>query len=384
MITLITGAHIYSPEDEGVNDVLIVGNQIAEISREIDVKRYMNLDVPVDIISGEDKILTPGFIDPHVHLIGGGGEGGYHTRTPETHITDFVDAGITTAVGLLGTDKTSRHLESLYAKTKALTAEGMTALMYTGNYQIPTPTITGSIEKDIYLIDTVIGTAEIAISDHRSSQPTTEELSKIVAETRIGGMTSNKAGVTHFHTGGGRKGLTQLFELVNDYDLPAANIYPTHVNRTDRLIQESAALTHLGVTVDMTVGSDISSDVAAFIKEKGNTGLLTLSSDGNGSLPVFNSDGSLSHLDVARPKSLFNGVVSLIKAQSLPAAAVLKMVTENTAGVLKFENKGRIQKGMDADILLFDRAYTLDTVISRGTVLKQYGKTIVRGTFDRI
>lgn len=383
MIILITDAHVFNPEDKGINDVLIVGGKVVDISQEIDVEQYLKLNIPVNIIAGEGKILTPGFIDPHVHLIGGGGEGGYHTRTPETHIIDFVNAGITTAVGLLGTDKSSRHLESLYAKTKALTKEGMTALMYTGNYQLPVPTITGSIEKDIYFIDTVIGTAEVAVSDHRSSQPTTEELSKVVAETRVGGMTSGKAGVTHFHTGGGKKGLSQLFELLDNYDLPPSNIYPTHVNRTRNLITESAALTDRGVTVDMTVGENIMEDVREFINNGGKTDLLTLSSDGNGSLPVFNSDGSLSHLDVAKPETLLKGVVEMWKKGAVPFETILKMVTVNTAVVLQLPDKGRVSPMYDADVLLFDSDYQLDTVIAGGEVLKQYGNTIVKGTFSK-
>lgn len=382
MITIITGAHVYAPEDSGINDVVIIGGEIALIADKIDLEKYLALDMPVDIIAGEGKLLTPGIIDPHVHLTGGGGEGGYHTRTPETTIGQFVEAGITTAVGLTGTDKTSRSLEALYAKSKALTTEGMTALMYAGNYQVPTPTITGTIERDIYLIDTVIGTGEIAVADHRSSQPTTEELSKIAAETRVGGMTAGKAGVTHFHTGSGKAGLSQLKELIRDYDLPAHNIYPTHVNRTDSLIEEAAELTRSGAYVDMTAGSSIVEDVSKFLAAGGDIDYLTLSSDGNGSLPVFNADGTLEKLEVASLNTLLNCTGELYKEGTLPPESVFSSVSKNTAEVLNLANKGHIAPGKDADLLLFDADFKLDTVIAGGKILRQYGKTIVRGTFE--
>ncbi len=381
MITIITGADVFAPAYSGINDVVIIGGRIALIDREIDLEKYLSLDIPVNVVSGEGKTLVPGFIDPHVHLIGGGGEGGYHTRTPETHINQFVEAGITTAVGLIGTDKTSRSLEALYAKAKALTTEGITALMYTGNYQIPPPTITGTVERDLYLIDAVIGTAEIAVSDHRSSQPTTEELAKITAETRVGGMTAGKAGVTHFHTGSGRAGLSQLKELIEAYDLPAYNIYPTHVNRTDSLIKEAAELTRLGAWVDMTAGSGIVRDVEAFKAAGGDTGRLTLSSDGNGSLPVFDSSGNLEKLEVASLQTLTDSVETLYKSEVLSSEEVFALVSRNTAAVLNLADKGRVEIGMDADLLLFDSGFRLDTVIAKGKVLKQYGKVIAKGTF---
>lgn len=382
MINIITGAHVYTPENTGINDVVVIGEKVAVITDKIELEKYLSLDVPVDIIAGEGKFLMPGIIDPHVHLTGGGGEGGYHTRTPETTIGQFVEAGITTAVGLTGTDKTSRSLEALYAKSKALTTEGMTALMYTGNYQIPTPTITGTVERDIYLMDTVIGTAEIAVADHRSSQPTTEELSKIVAETRVGGLTAGKAGVTHFHTGVGKAGLSQLKALILHYDLPAHNIYPTHVNRTDSLIREAAELTREGAYVDMTAGSSIVQDISKFLDAEGDIGYLTLSSDGNGSLPVFNADGTLEKLEVASLNTLFNCVGELYKSGILSPETVFSLVSRNTSAVLNLTNKGHIDPGKDADLLLFDEDFNLDTVIARGKKLRQYGKTIVRGTFE--
>ena len=55
--------------------------------------------------------------------------------------------------------------------------------------------------KDVMLLDKVIGAGEIAISDHRSSQPTFEEFVRIVSDVRVGGMLAGKAGIVNIHLG---------------------------------------------------------------------------------------------------------------------------------------------------------------------------------------
>jgi beta-aspartyl-dipeptidase (metallo-type) len=94
-------------------------------------------------------------------------------------LTDITKAGVTTVVGCLGTDGCTRTMSNLLAKAKGLEEEGITTYVYTGSYQVPVRTVTGSIMDDVILLDKVIGCGEIAISDHRSSQPTKEEFAKI-------------------------------------------------------------------------------------------------------------------------------------------------------------------------------------------------------------
>lgn len=174
MIKIIKGCDVYNPEHLGVKDILIIKDTIAAIDDSIDVPQ--NFPVDVEIIDGRNKVAIPGLIDSHVHIAGGGGEGGFSTRTPEIELTDITTSGITTVVGCLGTDGVTRNMENLLAKSRALQDEGITTYIYTGCYRVPTVTITGSIMKDIINIDKIIGVGEIAISDHRSSQPTVEEL----------------------------------------------------------------------------------------------------------------------------------------------------------------------------------------------------------------
>lgn len=179
-------------------------------------------------------VICPGFIDQHVHLIGGGGEAGPHTRTPEVRLSALVAAGITSVVGLLGTDGVTRHPESLLAKTRALEHEGISAWMLTGAYGLPSPTITGSIEKDVALIDKIIG-VKCAISDHRSSAPADDRLASMAAQSRVGGLLGAKAGISVFHLGNSPKLLEPLLNILNNADVPRTKLLPTHVNRGEAL-----------------------------------------------------------------------------------------------------------------------------------------------------
>ena len=89
------------------------------------------------VLDGSGLTAFPGLVDQHVHFTGGGGECGFRSRVPELSLTDFTTAGVTTAVGLLGTDSATRSPKALLAKTKALNEEGLTAYCLTGAYDIP-------------------------------------------------------------------------------------------------------------------------------------------------------------------------------------------------------------------------------------------------------
>lgn len=231
---IIKGAHVYSPEDMGVKDVLVGGGKILKIAEELPVEEAYG----VEVIDGKGKVLIPGMIDAHVHILGGGGEGGPKTRTPEIMLSDIVSAGVTTVVGCLGTDGCTRTMTNLLAKAQGLDDEGITTYIYTGSYQVPVRTLTGSIMDDLILLEKVIGTGEIAISDHRSSQPTQEDFSKIVADTRVGGILSGKAGVVNVHMGDGKEMLAFLRYVLETTQIPPANMLPTHINRNEYLLED--------------------------------------------------------------------------------------------------------------------------------------------------
>ncbi|MCK1976147.1 beta-aspartyl-peptidase [Jeotgalicoccus huakuii] len=382
MLTLLKNAEVYAPEYLGQQSILLINNRIGKIG-DVDEAAVKSLGVEYKIIDVKGNIVTPGFIDPHVHLLGGGGEGGFATRTPELQLSDLIQSGITSVAGLIGTDGTTRHLTSLLAKARGLEIEGVSTYIYTGNYDVPTPTITSNVKDDAILIDKVIGTAEIAIADSRSGQPNVHELAKIVGQTRVGGMLSGKAGITHFHTGPGKAYLSILHQLLDEYELPAGNLHVTHITRSKGLFDDAIRLANRGSYVDITADDETYQWVSYYKDHGGDLSKLTISSDGNGSLPKFDEEGNLLGLGVASTITLFDQVVATLKDGKLSLEETLRLVTTNTAEALKLDKKGKIVEGKDADLLVLDgESYQLQHVFAKGQHMFLNGEVLVKGTFE--
>src|SRR5690606_29708930 len=299
--------------------------------------------------------VIPGLIDGHVHLTGGGGEAGYETRVPPVPLTRFTTGGITTVVGVLGTDDVTRTPAALVATARGLEAEGLSAWCHTGGYHYPPVTVTGSVRGDIVNLDRVIGVGEIALSDHRSSQLTLEELLKLAAEAHVGGLMTGKAGIVHLHLGDGARGTGLIEEALQTAEIPARVFNPTHVNRRRALFEAACALVGRGVTIDVTAfpvadGEDAWSAAEA-VERYFAAGLpperITVSSDGGGCLPVFDAEGRVREMDVGRPGALGEALGELLaRGHSLEQA--LPPFTSNVARLLRLPRKGRLAAGMDA------------------------------------
>jgi beta-aspartyl-dipeptidase (metallo-type) len=389
MLTLIKNGEVYAPDYLGVKDLLIVDRKIGFIKDKIELPENF---VDVKVIDAKGKKVVPGFIDSHVHLIGGGGEGGYRTRTPEIQLTQATTAGITTLVGVLGTDGTTRTMPSLIAKARALEEEGITTYVQTGSYQVPVKTLTGKIEDDIILIDKIIGAGEIAIADHRSSQPTAEELAKIASAARIGGMLSGKAGIVNVHVGDSFDHLKLIEEVVDNTDIPIRQFYPTHINRNPHLFEAGIEYAKKGGWVDFTTSSipkfleegEVKCSVALkrMLDAGVEIGQITFTSDGQASLPDFDENGELIGLQIGQVSSLYEAVKEAVLKEGIQLEAAIRVITANPATVLKLSQKGRIEKGRDADLVLLDENLEIDTVIAMGTVMVENGRPVVKGTFE--
>lgn len=378
MFKLIKNALVYAPEFLGRMDVLIAFDKIATVGESLEC----SFPGYVETIDAEGSLLIPGLIDQHVHITGGGGEGGFSTRTKEIAVADIVERGITTVVGVLGTDGVARSLEELYAKAKALEEDGISTYMYTGSYQVPVKTITGSIQRDIVLIDKVIGVGEIAMSDHRSFYPSMDEMLRIVAEARVGGMISGKAGIVHLHMGDGGEALEMIFSILEEKPVPAAQFLPTHVNRNARLLEQALKLAEKGGHIDFTAGFEKDGkSIPAYeaLKYALDVGInienISMSSDGNGSIPVFSSRGELVDIDVASCKVLLEDVRTAIFEYGIPAEKALKCVTSNPARMLKLDRwKGYVAQGRHADLVIVDRDFNVKTVFAMGRKIVENGK----------
>jgi beta-aspartyl-dipeptidase (metallo-type) len=388
MAILIRQARVNSPSSLGLKDILIAGNRIEAVGEPGKIKLQ---GVDVETIAGKGKFLLPGLIDSHVHILGGGGEGGPATRAPEIAVEDIISSGVTTLIGCLGTDGITRHMTSLLAKARALEVEGITTYIYSGSYEIPVKAMTGSVRSDLVLIDKVIGAGEIAISDHRSSQPTFEEIARLAAECRVGGMLGGKAGVLHIHMGDGGKRLELLFRLIKETEIPASQVIPTHVNRNRQLLDEAIEYVLAGGHIDLTAGvdpedesdSDVSVETAVRLCLEKNVPLaqVTVSSDSNGSLPVFDKLGNLVGLTIATQRTLFKKFRSLVGRKIITLEQAAQLFAANPARFYKLHQKGEIKEGKDADVILLDQDLNLTDVIAKGRIMMTGGKLLAKGTF---
>lgn len=389
MIKVIKNVEIYDPEYLGKKDIVILSDKIEGL--------YENVNVPEDfiniqVIDGEGKIAVPGFIDCHVHIMGGGGEGGFRTRTPELQLSSIVKGGITTLVGCIGTDGVCRDMKGLVAKAHALCEEGVTCYCYTGSYDVPVNTITKNVKSDLLLIDSVIGVGEIALSDHRSSQPTYEQFVNIVAQARVGGLLSGKAGIVNVHLGSGKRVIEYITKLMRETEIPPNQIVPTHMGRSKELFEAGIEYAKSGGQIDLTTSSDPQHleegelTAGLGLKKLLEAGVpierITFSSDGNGSMPLFDENGELKGLGICSVETLFGEVKESINL-GVPLEKAIRVITSNVANVLKLENKGFISAGKDADIILLDKKnLDINSVISRGNILMDNKELLVKGTFE--
>lgn len=385
---LIKNIEVYQPSFRGINDVLIAGEKIIAIEKRIDISSIKNIEVFV--IDGTGKKLIPGLIDAHAHIAGAGGEGGPSTRTPEMQLSQMIDGGITTIIGCLGTDGFTRKLESVLMKVKGLRAEGVSAWMYTGSYQVPTPTILGDVARDIAMIEEIIGVGEVALSDHRSSCPTTPELIRLAEHARVGGMLGGKAGIINIHMGDAQNPFQPVYDAVNNSELKLTQFYPTHCTRNSYIFEDAKKYGVHGY-VDLTASS-YPYDKENEIKPSKAVGLLlmagvpiehiTFTSDGNGSLPLFDETGKLQKIDMGFPKSIFSEFKDAVLQDNLPVETAVKVVTSNVADILKLKQKGRIETGKDADLVIIDSDFEISDVIARGQLFTHNYARLRKGTYE--
>lgn len=385
MIKLLKNANIYAPEPLGVKDILIVDETICRIADKIE--GYEGLP-DVETFDLEGKTVVPGYIDMHVHITGGGGEQGPASRVPESQLSIFTTNGITTVVGLLGTDGITRSIENLVAKARALNDEGMTAYTLTSAYGYPPVTMTGSVEKDIMMITPMIG-VKVAVSDHRSSNPTGEDLIALATAARRAGLLSNTPGLVTMHMGSGKGRLNPIFYVLDNSDVSPKNLLPTHMLRSPVLIEDGVELVRRGGYIDCTVGctpeemEEGAAQIADLLNREGvSADHVTMSTDAFGSQPKFNEIGECIGLTYASPKYLHQTVQSLVR-RGLPLEEVLKMVTSTPADLLAKKGvKGCVAEGADADILVLGEELAIESLFMRGKTAVLNGKVLMKGRFE--
>jgi beta-aspartyl-dipeptidase (metallo-type) len=374
MLTLFKNARVFAPESLGTKEILTGGKLILSIRDQIEVPAGLEIEV----VDCEGLWLVPGLIDSHVHITGGGGEGGPASRMPELLPEMLFDGGVTTVIGCLGTDGITRTVESVLMKVKTLRAQGVSAWMYTGAYQVPPPTITGDIAKDIALFEEIIGVGEVAISDHRSSVPTTAELARLTAHARVAGMIGGKAGLLNIHMGDAKDPFRPLHEVVASTMMGYRQFIPTHCNRNPYIFEDAKEYGKKGY-IDITTSSypydpDVEVKPSVALKQLLEAGVpddhITFTSDGCGSLPTFDSEGRLIRIDMGLPDSILREISESVRDENIPLSVALKVATSNPATILKLKGKGFIREGYDADILILDPDFKIRYLMAMGNRIR--------------
>ncbi len=378
---LIKNIEVYTPEYIGVKDVLIINDKIVLIEDSIH-----KFNEKVNVIDGKGKKLIPGFIDNHVHITGGGGEGSFKTRVPEITLSKLIECGTTTVVGLLGTDSITRNIENLVSKAKSLKEEGISVYTLTGSYGYPPVTITNSVRKDIAFIDEIIG-VKIALSDHRSSSITCDELARLASDARVAGMMSGKAGIVTAHMGNGENGIGLINEVLEKTEIPVKTIRPTHVNRKRKLLLESFDYAKKGGIIDLTCGMSEEMSPSNVIMEAEKMGVplenITVSSDGYGSWSNYDAAGNMLEIGVSSVSSLYNEFKNMVNNLNFSVENALRFFTVNVSKALEiYPKKGVIQENSDADVVIVNEEMNIVSVIANGKLMLDNGKLMTKGTYE--
>ncbi len=386
MFHLIKNACVYSPEPLGVCHILVAADKVVYIGAEVP-ELDTRLDVEITDVDG--ALVVPGLIDGHAHITGGGGETGPSSRVPPVFLSSFTLAGVTGVVGVLGTDDLTRNTETLVTQAYALREEGLSAWCHTGGYHLPLTTLTGSARGDIVFLDPVIGVGELAISDHRSSQPSLDELLRVASESHVAGLMTGKAGILHLHMGDGERRTSLLRDALEQSEIPARVFNPTHVNRNLALFEEALDLTRYGCRIDLTAFPDghvepgLSAAEAFLQYREGEypAELLTISSDGGGCLPAFDEQGELTRMGIGRSGTMPETLKQLIQ-HGIKIEQILPTMTSNVADLLKLPAKGRLRPGYDADLVVLGKRFDVQHVMARGCWHVRDHKAIVSGTYE--
>ena len=384
--TLIRNADVYAPEPLGRRDLLLGGGKVLWIGTDAP-------DLPTafgtQVLDLGGRRLLPGLIDGHVHVTGGGGEAGFASRVPAPTLSRYTCSGVTTVVGLLGTDDVARGTRELVAHVNALREEGLSAWGYAGGYHLPPATLTGSVRTDLVFIDCLLGVGELAISDHRSSQPTLDELLRIASEAHVAGLMTGKAGIVHLHLGDGPRGLDLVRRALDQSELPPRVFNPTHVNRRKALFDEAIELARRGCSIDITAfpvdeGEDAWSAADALVRYLDSGAprdRVTISSDAGGCLPCFDAEGRVCSMGVGHSGALIDTLRELL-ARGTALQDALPAFTSNVAGLLRLPGKGRIAAGADADLVVLDATGAVTDVFAGGRPHLRDGAVLRRGTFE--
>ncbi|MFQ5830704.1 MAG: amidohydrolase family protein [Candidatus Methylomirabilia bacterium] len=384
---LIRNGHIFDPDDRGVADLLIVDERIGTVGTALPVPTGIGEGESLDVTG---QIVLPGLIDGHLHVMGGSGMGGPKHRTTDLQLEHIVSRGVTTVVSPLGADSLSRTVPGLLGRAAALEAEGIGAYCYTGGFQHPAPTLTGSLQADVTFVDRILG-AKVAISNALAPAHSLDDLCRLAHAVYTGGRMAGKGAVLHTHIGDQPEGLMPLVEVQRRTGIPPDRLVATHVSRHPELWRQALDYARGGGSIDVTgmerpeTGYPQAIPAAKAIMEALTTGIpparITLSSDSGTAYPRLDAAGHVMGQYMAGPESLLQTMRELAR-DGLSWGQAASFCTAHVSDVLGLSRKGYLRPGRDADLLLLTTAGEVEAVVARGRFLVRAGEAVVRGSFS--
>ncbi len=384
MFKLIKNAKVYAPQDLGVQDILLWEDRVIKIGK--------NLSVPAgfegDTLDMTGKIVIPGLVDTHVHITGGGGEGGFTTRTGEITFEEIAEAGVTTLVGVLGTDGYARRVEDVLVKCLALREEGFDCYFLTGSYTLPITTMRGSVAEDIIFNEYCLGTGEVAHCDHRGSMIRYDEFVRLAADTRNGARLAGNKGVLNIHLGNYPNPADFFIRACEEDITFRPLIVPTHVTRKYDVFDSCLQFLEYGGQIDITAGSPADESQQEYgsvegleriYKQYGSLDRVTMTSDGNGSAPVWDNLGNMIGMGKGSCKVLLADLKTIAHRGIVPFEEALRTVTTTPAAVYGLKNTaGQIAENGMANFAVLSEDYNLEATILGGKIVWQKEKGVVR------
>lgn len=383
-LTVLHDAHVFGPEDLGVNDVLIAGERVVALAPGLDVG-----GLPVTSIDAGGRRVVPGLVDGHLHIVGGGGNEGYASRIPELWVGELALAGITTVAAPPGLDMVGKNLEGILAKAYALQSEGVTAYVYAGGFQRPFRTLTGSLLHDVFTVEKIVG-VKVALGEPKASRFADHELVEIATQLHWLAGATGKACLLHAHLGQSADPAEQLLHAMHESGAPASRFQATHCNYTTdaleagRLVAAAGGFADFNPILTPEFGHPRAIPAAKAVLQTLDAGvdssLVTMTTDGNASVPILREDGSRGTYE----KSLgwlWDTVVELVSS-GLELPQALSFVTTNPARALRLPRKGSVRVGADADLLVLGPDLTIDHVFARGNHLLEDGRPLVTSMYE--
>ncbi|MEV7231333.1 amidohydrolase family protein [Polymorphospora sp. NPDC051019] len=392
--TILRGGTVLTPRPAGTGDVVITGRDILEVGPTGPASGPAPLP-GATVVDCAGLLVVPGVVDGHLHVLGGGGGSGYHTRIPELPADVIVEAGTTTCVGMPGVDPITRNPEALLARTYALPVTGPRARAMAGGFHWPPPTATGSVLRDLHLLPHLVG-VKIALYEHRATAPGPAELARLLRELEWAAGATGKGCLLHVHLGTGAGDPDLLPRALDESGADPRRLQVTHANYTTGTLALATRLGGLGCWVDVNplinpdriAGAVAPVDAVAALLAGGiPADRLTLSSDGNASVPPTLPDGTTEPF--AYRVELLPTVRALTAAGVLDLPDALALVTANPAAALRLDGDGpagpgglgTLRAGGPADIAVLDPDLRVRHVFRDGEHLVRDGRAVAPDPF---